>query len=168
MKKRYVYVLVFGIPGLLAAAVVSTAVIGVIAGGLWIFVFGDNTWPSWTEYLLGGVLVLVFLGLWGASLAYGFVVGKRLEGSRRRAMPDVLLSAAAAAVLIAAAGLYEWHIGSVGAKPDEIRCAEFCERRGYQGSSMPPRDSGDRSCTCFDTSGRPAVTVPVEQIGGNR
>ena len=46
MKRRYVYVLLFATPAFLASIIVSLLLFGAAAGVLWLFVFGDNPWPS--------------------------------------------------------------------------------------------------------------------------
>jgi len=79
MKKRYLYSLLFGIPGFFVALIISFLLFGVTAGVLWVFVFGDNPWPSFTEKILPGLFVLAFLVAWIIFIGIGFVIGRRLE-----------------------------------------------------------------------------------------
>jgi hypothetical protein len=79
MKKRYLYCLLFLAPGALLSLIAATAITGTTAGFLWIFVFGDNTWPTIVERGLALLFPLTFLGLWIAFVGAGFMTGKRLE-----------------------------------------------------------------------------------------
>ncbi len=79
MKKRYLYSLLFGIPGFFVSGMISLFVFGGLIGILWIYVFGDNPWPFPTETVLSILLVLVFLILWITSIIIGYVLGKKLE-----------------------------------------------------------------------------------------
>jgi hypothetical protein len=79
MKKRYLYALLFGIPGFFVSGMIALFVFGGAIGILWIYVFGDNPWPVSTDTVLSALLVLVFLSLWIASIAVGYAIGKRLE-----------------------------------------------------------------------------------------
>ena len=75
MKKRYLYALLFGIPGFFLAGIVSLFVFGAVLGFLWLFVFGDNPWPLTPESVLSVLLVLTFLILWIGSIFAGYRVG---------------------------------------------------------------------------------------------
>jgi len=46
----------------------------------------------------------------------------------------------------------------------------LCTAKGYSGSGMPPRDSGTRTCSCYDAEGREAVKAPLEETspGGRK
>jgi len=46
MRKRYLYALLFAIPGFVAAFIVSTFLFGVAAGFLWLYVYGDGPGPQ--------------------------------------------------------------------------------------------------------------------------
>jgi hypothetical protein len=58
MKKRYIYGLLFGIPGFFISLIISAGVFGFAAGILWLYVFGDNPWPAGTSRTLGASFVL--------------------------------------------------------------------------------------------------------------
>ena len=49
-----------------AAAALALVMFGTaaVAGVLWIFVFGDDPWPTWVATVLDVVIPLVGLGLW--------------------------------------------------------------------------------------------------------
>jgi hypothetical protein len=66
-------------------------------------------------------------------------------------------------VLVFAAAGYEWKVGNLGPKSASETCADFCTMRGFNGSSMPPRNSGLATCSCVDGQGREAVTVQIKE-----
>lgn len=39
-------------------------VFGAVAGFLWIYVFGDDPWPAWSDYVLGAAIVIGGLAAW--------------------------------------------------------------------------------------------------------
>ena len=79
MKKRYIYAVLFGVPGLVMSLVFAFLVFGAGAGFLWIFVYGDNQWPASAEKILPALFALAFLAAWLMVTAAGFIFGKRLE-----------------------------------------------------------------------------------------
>jgi hypothetical protein len=167
MKRRYLYMLLFGVPGLVVALVTSALAAGAAAGMLWIFVFGDNTWPNWVEQALPAVLVAVFLAVWLACLAAGYVIGNRLE-HRPLNKWHVLISAGITLLSIAFILVYQTGVGNIGAKTDESRCSDFCTQKGYFASSVSPRNAGARSCGCLNNSGVEVITVPVGNLDANK
>ncbi len=133
-------------------------------GVLWIFVLGDNPWPTWVENTLplffGAVFVVVWLGL----LAAGYIIGKRQEAQPALNKMHVLVSAAVTIVCILFILAYQLGVGNLGPKTDSTVCSEFCSQKGYPASSMPPQNTGDRSCSCLDSTGHAIITVPVDSI----
>src|SRR5215213_5067053 len=93
MKKRYLYALLFGLPGFFVAGIISLFVFGALVGFLWLFVFGDDPWPSSSERILSILLVLTFLILWIGSIALGYYAGRRLEQNPAWNQNHILLSA---------------------------------------------------------------------------
>ena len=79
MKKRYLYSILFGIPGLILSVMISLVIFGVTAGVLWIYIFGDSPWPASTEILLPILFALTFLIAWIIIITIGFITGKKLE-----------------------------------------------------------------------------------------
>lgn len=106
MKKRYLYSLLFGIPGFLLAGIATLLSLGFGAGILWIFVFGDNPWPPAAETVLSIELVLVFLITWLVILAAGFWTGKHLESNPGLNKNHILFSASLTAFLLLAIVLF--------------------------------------------------------------
>lgn len=163
MKNRYLYSLLFGIPGFFIALVISFVLFGAAAGFLWLYVFGDNPWPAWTETLLPLALIGTFLLLWTAFIAAGFRRGKQLEGvpglNRRHLVVSAVLTLAPMLLIL----LHQLSVGNLGPPPDSRICSEFCSAQGYTASGLSPRDSGDRVCTCYG-SGRDDLSVPLERL----
>jgi hypothetical protein len=164
MKKRYLYSLLFGIPGFIISVVISFMFFGFLVGVLWIYVFGDNPWPSLIEKILPALFALVFLTLWITTIVVGFIVGKRLENNPVLNKKHILVSIGVTIIPILFIVLYQVSVGNIGPKSDGERCSDFCSQRGYSGSSMPPEDSGERSCSCLDNSGLEIIKVPIDSI----
>lgn len=168
MKKRYLYVLLFGVPALLAAMIVSVLLFATAAGVLWIFVFGDEPWPSSADALLTSVLVLVCVALWLALTSVAYVYGKRQEGRGALNTRHVTASTAATALLVLLVLAHQRGVGNIGPQSDSALCSEFCRSRGFAGSGMPSRDAGAPTCSCFDTQGREAAKVPMTEVTSRR
>jgi hypothetical protein len=164
MKKRYLYSLLFALPGFVISLVMAFAVFGAAAGFLWLFVFGDNNWPDSTEKILPVLLVLTFLVLWIASIAAGYVTGKKFEADPELNKKHLLASAGLTIAPILFIVLYQLQVGNLGTKPDSVLCSDFCLGKGYSFSEMPPKNSGDKGCVCLDASGKEALRVPLAKI----
>lgn len=61
---RWLLLLLAVVGGAIAAYLAVLAVGGAILGFLWIYVFGDDTWPTGWEPVLVVFLGLVGLGVW--------------------------------------------------------------------------------------------------------
>jgi hypothetical protein len=44
-------------------------------------------------------------------------------------------------------------------KTETAQCSDFCKQNGFAASGMPPRDSGENSCSCYDNSGQEVINV---------
>ena len=164
MKKRYLYSLLFGIPGFIISVVISFIIFGALAGVLWIYIFGDNPWPSLIEIIFPALFALVFLTLWTITIVAGFIIGKRLEKNQALNKKHILVSIGVTIIPILFIVLYQLRVGNIGPKSDGERCSDFCSQRGYPGSGMPPEDSGERNCICIDNSGVEIIKVPIDSI----
>ena len=167
MKKRYLYALLFGIPGLFVSGVIALFVFGALMGVLWLFVFGDNPWPLSTDKVLPTLLVLVFLLLWIASIMTGYAIGKRLESDPTLNRVHILISGGLTLLFILFIVVQQFSVGNLGPKSDSMLCSDFCTQRGYSASGTPPQNSGDRSCICYDNSGNEALKVPWDSVDSN-
>lgn len=164
MKNRYKYAILFGVPGLFLAAVAAFFFFGALAGLLWIFVLGDDPWPAWTDVFLPLVLFLAFLALWLITVAAGFAFGRKHENETEIDRRHLLIAAAATLLPILLILLHQLRVGNIGPASDSIRCSDFCRDRGFAGSGMPPQDSGDRSCLCYDPSGKEVLKMPLDKL----
>jgi hypothetical protein len=164
MKKRYLYSILFGIPGFFVSLIISFVIFGVAAGILWIYVFGDNPWPSSVEKILPILFALIFLMVWITSIAVGYVIGKKLEKDPALNKAHILVSGGLTVMFILLIALQQLSVGNIGPKSDDTLCSEFCTRQGYSGSGMPPRNSGERSCSCYDNFGNEVLKVPLDNI----
>lgn len=143
MHRGWVYVLLSAFPALLVAGIAAVALFGAAAGALWLFAFGDKPRPQAAETALGVGFGAAWLSLWLALLAaLGVTVG-------------------AAGVIV----LHQWSVGNMGPVSDSERCSNFCDRKGFPGSSMPPRMTGLATCSCVDAQGREALTAPLAETG---
>ena len=161
MKRRYVYALLFAPPSLLASFIAALALLGAIAGALWLFVYGDEAWPA----ALGPVLTVAFGVTWAVAFAAllraAYRAGMRVEGAARLDRRAVMGSAGATAAALLLFTGYQWRVGNIGPQSEGVRCAEFCRDKGFAGSGMPPRNAGAATCSCFDAQGREVVKVPI-------
>lgn len=164
MKKRFLYSLLFGIPGFFVSGFISLLLFGVSMGVLWIFVFGDNPWPSSTETILSILLVSIFLLMWIGTIVIGYLIGKKLEKDPKLNRNHILASGALTIVFVLFIALQQFSVGNIGPKSDTVLCSDYCVQKGYAGSGMPPKNSGDRTCSCYDSSGNEALKVPLDNI----
>jgi len=167
MKQSRLYLLLFSIPALVAAFVAGFAVLAVTAGVMWLFVYGDDPWPGAAEAALVVVFAAVSLGVLSILLHRVYRLGEQHEQAGKPPKAGRLAAAAAGAtaLLLALVGLHQWNVGNIGPRSDSLVCSEFCGSRGYDGSSMPPRNAGTPTCSCIDAGGRPALTVPLHEAG---
>jgi hypothetical protein len=164
MKKRYIYTLLFGIPGLFAAGLLAIFTLGAFTGILWLFVLGDNPWPASAGAIVTIRFVVVFLLLWGVIILLGFGTGRRLESDSAVSKNHILISAGLTLVFILFMAFYQWMVGNIGPSADSAVCSEFCVQHGYSGSGMPPEDSGAAICSCYDDSGTEALRIPLDHL----
>lgn len=164
MKKRFIYAILLGIPGFFIAGLISLFVFGASMGVLWLFVFGDDPWPSSTDVVLVFTLIVIFLLSWAGIIFGGYTLGRRLEADPVLNKNHVLLSAGVTLLFILLIVFQQWSVGNLGPRSDSVLCSDYCIQQGYAGSGMPPRDSGDRTCSCYDSSGREAIKMPLDEI----
>lgn len=164
MRKRFIYTILFLVPGLFVSLLATFVVLGAMYGVLWIYVFGDSTWPAWTGQAAPVLMVLVFFSLWLITMVAGYVVGKKLESVSGFDIRHVWLSLAVALLPIGIASLHQWSIGNLGPKSDIQRCSEYCSHLGYQASGTTPGHSGEKSCDCHGQHGEVMITVPIAEL----
>ena len=164
MKRRFVYLLMFAAPTFLLSVVGAAVAAGLAVGVLWLFVFGDSPWPSWTDTAIPAAVLAVAAVLWVGQLAVAFFVGKQQERRPTLNRRHVALALGSTILLLVLIGARVMNVGT-GPASDTGQCADFCTARGFAGSGMPPRNSGDRTCTCYDAQGRPALSMSLDSIG---
>jgi hypothetical protein len=164
MKKRYIYSILFGVPGLLISALLSLIVAGTAAGALWIFVFGDNPWPASVETILPVMILAVFLVVWIAILAAGFFIGKRLERDPVFNKGHILVSIGVIVAFLLGFTLFQLRIGNIGPRSESLVCSDYCSQKGYSASSESPQNLGNRTCSCLGQFGNEILTVPMESL----
>lgn len=161
MRRRHLYVLLFSVPGLFAALLVALAVFGAAAGMLWLFVYGDEAWPPAAGHILVALFILTAAGTWGLLMWAACAAGRRAEASESLNRVHVLGAALATVALPLVLVLYQWRVGNIGAPSAGEVCMDYCRAKGFSASAMPPRDSGQRTCSCLDAQGREALVVPL-------
>lgn len=164
MKKRNTYAVLFGIPGLFVAGIISIVVFSGLTGILWIYVFGDNPWPPYVGQVLSALFIFVVLAVWFVFIALGYFTGRRLESDPVLNRSHVLISAGVTMMFVLLMVFQQWKGGNIGSKSDSALCSNFCIQHGYSGSGMPPDISGARTCSCYDVSGNEALRIPVDHL----
>jgi hypothetical protein len=164
MRKRFIYTLLFLVPGLFISLLVTFAVFAAAYGALWLYVFGDSTWPASTGQVMPILMAMVFFSLWVVAIVAGYVLGKKLEAAPGFDVRHVWLSLAATVLPIGIVLLQQLSIGNLGPKTDGQRCSEYCIELGYQASSTPPRLSGEQTCSCLGRYGEVEITVPIAEL----
>jgi hypothetical protein len=74
--RRWLALAIAVIGGAIAGYAVLIAVGGAVAGFLWLYVFGDDPWPAWSDYILGAVIVGGGLAAWAYC---GWAIWRRLR-----------------------------------------------------------------------------------------
>lgn len=164
MKKRYIYSLLFGLPGLFVAGLLAIFTLGAFTGILWLFVLGDNPWPASAEVILSILFTAVFLLLWAGSILLGYWTGRRLENDPALNRSHVFISAGFTLLFLLFMVFYQWRVGNLGPQSDSVLCSEFCVQHGYAGSGTPPEDSGSQICSCYDGAGNEALRIPLDHL----
>ena len=167
MKKRYLYTLLCFLPGVLFALIASMFVTAATAGFFWIFLFGDNSWPQLADQGLVVIMVAVFIIVWLAILAFGYLTGKRLEAdpqlNKKHILASVILTFLPMLVIV----LHQMSVGNIGTPHDSVLCGDYCLEQGYSSSERPPPDTGDDRCICLD-KGVEVLSVPMETLRSAR
>ncbi len=160
MRRRYLYLLLFAVPSALLGLIAAGVAVAGAAGVLWLFVFGDDPWPRQSDLIFAAVAVLAGAPVLGASLTMAYQVGKAQESKPRvpRGHLGLALGLTLAFGLLIVLQLAGPRRGPVS---DSERCADVCRHAGFSASSMPPRDSGLRTCSCLDEQGTAVRTIDL-------
>lgn len=114
MKARFAYPLLFLLPSAMIAFLAAFIAAAGGAGVLWLFVFGDNTWPQ----AAGSAVMVCAAGASIASLALlllaSYRFGKRREPLGGLARQHIAAAIAMSVLLPVLVLLYEWQVGNFG------------------------------------------------------
>jgi hypothetical protein len=102
MKRRYLYALMYSVPALVLSAVVMVVVTVAVAGILWIFVLGDNPWPSSINRYSPIFMFVVLATVWLMLLRLAYDWGRRQEAQPSLNMKHVYSAFGSTAILILA------------------------------------------------------------------
>ena len=105
----------------------------------------------------------MFLALWTATVVLGYLTGKRPETSPGLNRQHVVASAALTIAPVLLLVQHQWSDGNLGQRTDSLACRDLCLAKGYPASGMPPKDSDERVCICYD-SGQEVLRVPMDVI----
>lgn len=114
MKRRYLYSLLVGVPGIVVSVLLMHILFGVAGGALWIFVYRDNPWPARSHKAVPAIFALDVLIVWLPLLLIGFIVGKQLEQGPTWNKSHVLISAGLTLLLILFSVYYQVRIPNMG------------------------------------------------------
>ena len=168
MKKRYGYVLLFAVPGLISAAIAVVLLIALAGGVLWLFVFGDNTWPPAAGQALMATAMPAGTALWIGLMWTAYIAGRKQEQYASWNMRHVAAAAGVTTLLVLFVLAHQWSAGNLGPKSDSELCMDFCLIKGFPASSTPPRNVGAATCSCLDVHGREAVKIPMARVPGGK
>lgn len=160
MKRRYLYMLMFSVPAFLFSAIFTVVLIAATTGVLWIFVFGDNEWPSFVNSAMSALMFVVFGLACLALLSAAHIWGKREETSAVLNKSHVFAAAGSSIGLVLLALLHQLSVGNIGPEHDSIVCSDFCISRNFNGSGTFP----DGTCRCFGTDGGETLVSSLKQL----
>lgn len=149
MKNSYRYAILFGLLGLVVAFIAAMATVALFAGIFWLFIYGDNPWPNWSDYFLGSVALIVFLSVWLLAIYAGFQRGCKQNTRFSSFKTQLIYSITATGIMALSVALFLIR-GELRPKTLSEQCAKICLDKGYYGSSTSPNSSGKKTCSCFD------------------
>ncbi len=110
------------------------------------------------------MILAVFLVIWTAILAAGFLIGKRLERDPALNKGHILVSIGVIVAFLLAFAFFQLRIGNIGPRPEGLLCSDTCSQKGYSASSESPQNLGNRMCGCLDQFGNEMLTVPMDSL----
>lgn len=115
MRLRSRYLLVGVAWSLFLAPVTAYAVLGVVVGALWIYVYGDNPWPAATDWIIPVVGLVVFAATAALCISFAYSYGRQREvatkGDDPRERRAVLLLTLAPLAFLVIASIALWQRG---------------------------------------------------------
>ena len=114
MKTRFLYPVLFLPPCLMAAGIAAVIFGAGVGGVLWLLVYGDDTWPAWTNMFVMALAAIVAAATLGASLAACYRFGKRQESAGGLDPRHVAFAIVLTVLLPALVVLHQWQVGNLG------------------------------------------------------
>ena len=164
MKRRYLYALMYSVPAFIFSTVFMVVVTAAIGGVLWIFVYGDNPWPSFVDRYSPIFMITVLGAAWLTLLWAAFTWGKRQEAYPSLNMKHLYFAAGSTAALVLAVFLHQLSVGNIGPKADVLVCADFCTTKNFSASRFPQ----DGTCRCYGSDGHEALNVSMNGVRAER
>jgi hypothetical protein len=152
MNKKIVYMLLFGLPGLVFSFMISLFVIGAIGGAQWLW--GVDFGEAFNEY--GWIIfsIVIFLVLWIISIYLGYQAGSKYAVSQAMNKKHLSISLIVFVALIIFSLVFLFQDRLI---PESIggKCMDYCEEEyGSKSSGIEhmgtPDDKSDDVCSCSD------------------
>jgi len=156
MKKRYLYALLFAIPGFFISLPVAREIFVVFLD-----VYETYISPQ-VQFRETAVLILIFLTVWAALIAIGYLVGMKIENGPASNWIAILISGGL--TLLFLVFLLRWSVDYAAERSNLTLCSEYCQRNGFSGSVAPPSDASEQTCRCFNFSNDESLSVPLEDL----
>ena len=157
MRKRYIYLLLFAIPGFFISLIIGALATGMVFGFFWFFVFGDGVWRIPIDKIILIAFPLTFLAAWIGIIVVGFHVGKKNEQSQTLNKKHIFISLGLSIIFVL---IIIFRLGVFGQKTGNEICQSFCAQKEYTSSSLDKQTT----CVCFDWLGKEAIRVPFSEI----
>lgn len=167
MRKRYIYALLYGIPGFFASIPLLLVSFLIFCNPLDAGKFGPHTFCGGMNSF-AKIIPIFFLPWWIISIWMGFIAGKKYEKNKTLNRKHVLTSLITTIVLILI--ITAFYLRSREANrpnPDFKKCDDFCSQKGYPQSSMGypgTPDPSKVSCSCYANDGKHMLKIPFSQI----
>jgi hypothetical protein len=158
----------FGVPGLLAAALFSLILFFLAYGFLWMFVLGDSTWPDWVSQGLPVVAVGSALVIWYGLMTVAWSAGRKAEEKPELNRRHVVMALCVAFFAVALVLAFQQGLGKLNPPTPEDACAALCRSKGFPIGAMPHRDTNPRECVCRDAQSRDGFTAELPAMAPSR
>lgn len=162
MKQSVLYGILFAVPGIVISLLVTFLSTGLILGFFWLFIFGDSSWPGWVSIFVPILSICIFLVSLVVISYWGYQTGIKLEGQSQPVFRHLFYSFIATIIPILAFVLQ--YTRTTDENFPSLICSEYCQTRGYSGSSIPPEITEIRTCSCLNDNGIEDVTIELDKI----
>ncbi len=164
MKRRFLLMGLYAIPGLLAATAAAMVSTATVWGALWLLVYGDDSWPADAGRQVMLFAAVMFAVVFFAVMVASYLLGKRLEGTRGSMRAHLWTSVSITLLFAGVVIAHQYRVGNLGTPSDSVLCSRHCQSLGHAASGLPPRESGDQTCSCYDAQGKVAATVQLGRL----